>query len=302
MKKLALFACALLAAGAVRAQSAPAAAPPIVVSGMLADETAKGALLARLRQVFGPERVVDQLSVGPVSAPPNWNDYLGKLVGPNLKLVSHGQLKVDGSAVSLRGDVASEAQRQQIAADLAASLHPSYTVNNGLRVAASEQSLLDAALANRIIEFESGKATLTESGRAILDQMSVALLKLKDKKVEVIGRFTQQLPCNWKLYMENVRDTYHASLLHTFFTTFRITRLSQGGGVMVGENGVAHASTTLAPPPGPDDTYAGMRADNQGFQLKDPSFLRSVQEFGDDMAPGEAVPLALAKTCTPRAQ
>ena len=187
MKKLALFACAWLAAGAACAQPAAVAAPPIVVSGMLADEAAKGALLARLRQVFGPERVVDQLSVGPVSAPPNWNDYLGKLVGPNLKLVSHGQLKVDGSAVSLRGDVASEAQRQQIAADLAASLHASYTVNNGLRVMASEQSLLDAALANRIIEFDSGKATLTASGRAILDQMSVALLKLKDKKVEVIG-------------------------------------------------------------------------------------------------------------------
>ncbi|HEU4373336.1 MAG TPA: OmpA family protein [Telluria sp.] len=183
MKKLALFAFACLAAGAVHAQSAP----PIVVSGTLADEAARDALLARLRQVFGPERVVDQLSVGPVSAPPNWNDSLGKLVGPNLKLVSHGQLKVEGSAVSLRGDVATEAQRQQIAADLTASLSPGYALSNGLRVVASEQSVLDAALANRIIEFESGKATLTESGQAILDQMSVALLKLKDKKVEVIG-------------------------------------------------------------------------------------------------------------------
>ncbi|MES2757212.1 MAG: OmpA family protein [Pseudomonadota bacterium] len=191
MKKNVLFAAAWLAAGAACAQTpaVPAAAPlpPIVVSGMLADDASKAALLARLRQVFGGERVVDQLTVGPVAAPPNWNDALAKLVGPNLKLVSHGQLKVDGSAVSLRGDVASEAQRQQIAADLAASLNPSYTVNNGLRVAASEQALLDAALANRIIEFESGKATLTDSGRAILDQMSVALLKLKDKRVELIG-------------------------------------------------------------------------------------------------------------------
>jgi OOP family OmpA-OmpF porin len=191
VKKIALLASAWLAAGAARPQSAPAApvaaAAPIVVSGMLADEAGKAALLARLRQVFGAERVVDQLTVGPVSAPANWNDYMNKLVGPNLKLVSHGQLKVDGSAVSLRGDVANEAQRQQIAADLAASLNASFTVNNGLRVVASEQSLLDAALANRIIEFESGKATLTESGRAILDQMSVALLKLKDKKVELIG-------------------------------------------------------------------------------------------------------------------
>jgi OOP family OmpA-OmpF porin len=169
------------------AQSPVPASAPVVASGTVANEAAKASLLARLRQVFGPERVVDQLSVGPVTAPPNWNDYLNKLVGPNLKQVSHGQLKVDGNGVSLRGDVASEALRQQIAADLAASLDSSYTVNNGLRVAASEQGLLDTALANRTIEFESGKATLTDSGRTILDQMSVALLKVKDKKVELIG-------------------------------------------------------------------------------------------------------------------
>jgi phenylpropionate dioxygenase-like ring-hydroxylating dioxygenase large terminal subunit len=109
------------------------------------------------------------------------------------------------------------------------------------------------------------------------------LRRVLHKKVEVIGRFTQQLPCNWKLYMENVRDTYHASLLHTFFTTFRITRLSQGGGVMVSDNGVAHASTTLAAAKGPDDSYAGMRADNQGFALRDPSFMQSVAEFNDNI-------------------
>ena len=83
--------------------------------------------------------------------------------------------------------------------------------------------------------------------------------------------------------MENVRDTYHASLLHVFFTTFRLTRLSFGGGVMVSENGVAHASTTKGPPDGPDHTYDGMRADNQGFQLQDPSFMRSTAEFNDDI-------------------
>ena len=45
----------------------------------------------------------------------------------------------------------------------------------------------------------------------------------------VIGRFTQVLPNNWKLYMENVKDAYHASILHLFFTTFEINRLSQTG-------------------------------------------------------------------------
>jgi phenylpropionate dioxygenase-like ring-hydroxylating dioxygenase large terminal subunit len=114
-------------------------------------------------------------------------------------------------------------------------------------------------------------------------EIMARLRRVLHKKLEVIGRFTQPLPCNWKLYMENVRDTYHASLLHTFFTTFRISRLSQGGGVMVGGNGVAHASTTLAAPKEPDLTYAGMRSDNQEFRLRDPSFLNSVAEFNDDI-------------------
>lgn len=184
------LALAILAAGAAQAQqAAPGSQPdlPIVVSGTVADEASKAALLERLRIVYGASRVVDQLSVGTVATPANWNEYVAKLIGPNLKLVSRGQLKVEGSTVSLRGDVASEEERQRIAGDIAASLNPTYTVNNGLRVAASQQSVLDAALANRIIEFESGKATLTESGMAVLDQMSAAMQKLKGVKVEVIG-------------------------------------------------------------------------------------------------------------------
>jgi OOP family OmpA-OmpF porin len=163
------------------------AAAPIVVSGTVPDDASKAALLARLRTVYGFDRVVDQLSVGRVAAPPNWNEHVVRLIGPNLKLVTRGQLQIDGTSVSLRGDVASEAQKQQIAGELAMNLDTSYTVNNGLRVAVSEQGMLDAALANRIIEFESGKATLADSGKAILDQMSDVLLRLKDTRVEVIG-------------------------------------------------------------------------------------------------------------------
>lgn len=184
-----LSAAALVALGAVGVVQPAMAenAAPIVVAGTVGDEASKASLLARLRALYGTERIVDQLVVGRVSTPQNWNDYVGKLVGPNLKLISRGQLQIDGTSVSLRGDVASEDQRTRIASDIASALEPGYTVNNGLRVAVSEQGVLDAALADRIIEFESGKATLADSGKTILDQMSVALLRLKDKKVEVIG-------------------------------------------------------------------------------------------------------------------
>jgi OOP family OmpA-OmpF porin len=180
-----LFAFACLAIGA--SSAAQNANAPILVTGTVADEASKAGLLARLREVYGAQRVVDQVSIGTVATPANWNEHVQRLIGPNLKLISRGQLKVDGSNVSLRGDVASEAQRQQIATDIAASLNPTYVVNNGLRVAATEQGVLDAALANRIIEFESGKATLTDSGRGILDQMAAALQRLHGIRVEVIG-------------------------------------------------------------------------------------------------------------------
>ena len=178
-----IFRLLALAAGGAQAQSEA----PVVVSGTVADEASKAALLERLRTLYGASRVVDQLAVGTVSTPVNWNDYVQRLLGPNLKLIKGGQLKVDGNNVSLRGDVESEEQRQKIAGDIAASLNPTYTVNNGLRVAVSQQSVLDEALANRIIEFESGKAALTPAGMAVLDHMAAAMLKLKGVKVEVIG-------------------------------------------------------------------------------------------------------------------
>jgi len=47
---------------------------------------------------------------------------------------------------------------------------------------------------------------------------------------------------NWKLYFENTKDTYHASILHAFLTTFRINRLSQAGGINIDESGGNHFS------------------------------------------------------------
>jgi anthranilate 1,2-dioxygenase large subunit/terephthalate 1,2-dioxygenase oxygenase component alpha subunit len=129
--------------------------------------------------------------------------------------------------------------------------------------------------------------TLSEATPPIEEYLGEAIVgrvrRVLKKPVEVIGRFVQPLPNNWKLYMENVKDTYHASLLHLFFATFRITRLSQGGGVLVSESGAHHASTTLAPAQAADTTYrdAGLRSDNESFRLADPGLLEIRDEWGD---------------------
>lgn len=122
------------------------------------------------------------------------------------------------------------------------------------------------------------------------EEICTRIERVLGRPVEVIGRFTQALPNNWKLYYENVKDTYHASLLHLFFTTFRLNRLSQRGGVIVSETGGHHVSYSMI-----DDVYAttpameatddyreqGIRAEQSGYQLADKSMLQGFKEFDD---------------------
>jgi OmpA-OmpF porin, OOP family len=177
----------------VSVPSSTTAAPgQVVATGTVPDDASKLAIISKLREVYGTDKVIDQISIGAVVMPPNWNTYVQKLINPNLKLINRGQFKVDGNVVSVRGEVSNEAQKQQIASDIASSLNPSYVVNNGLRITTSDQGLLDQTLANRVIEFEAGKSDLTPIGKAILDEMTLALQKLKGQKVEVIGHTDDQ--------------------------------------------------------------------------------------------------------------
>ncbi|MCG2584205.1 OmpA family protein [Massilia sp. TS11] len=161
------------------------AAEAVSISGTMPDEATRAALVARLRSQFVEVR--DDTSSGKVSMPASWDQQMQRLLGPHLKLVHKGTLTVEGYRVSIAGEVASEAQRQQVLSELSAALSPNYTVSHKLRVVAGEQAVLDAALAERIVEFESGKASLTEPGRRLLDQMAEALLKVKGKRVAIIG-------------------------------------------------------------------------------------------------------------------
>jgi anthranilate 1,2-dioxygenase large subunit/terephthalate 1,2-dioxygenase oxygenase component alpha subunit len=101
------------------------------------------------------------------------------------------------------------------------------------------------------------------------------------RNIEIIGRFTEVLPNNWKMYAENVRDSYHASLLHLFFATFKINRLSQGGGLTVSPNGGCSVSSTIAPTEADDNAYAGMRSAADDFRLEDPGLTDVIDEHPD---------------------
>ena len=101
-------------------------------------------------------------------------------------------------------------------------------------------------------------------------------------KPKMLGTTSQILHNNWKLYIENVKDTYHASLLHTFFTTFGISRLTQRAASSIGESGGHHASYTR----GRHAAASRIRACRhplvaRGLPARDPRLLDAVDEIGD---------------------
>ena len=102
-------------------------------------------------------------------------------------------------------------------------------------------------------------------------------------KAKVLGYNSQILPNNWKMYICNVRDPYHASLLHLFFTTFRLNRLSAEGGIVIDETGGHHVSYSKMATDAPNADYeaADIRAKHDRFRLADPSLITGTDEFGD---------------------
>jgi anthranilate 1,2-dioxygenase large subunit len=109
--------------------------------------------------------------------------------------------------------------------------------------------------------------------------------RVLNRPVHILGRSTQVLPNNWKLYFENVKDTYHASILHLFLTTFRINRLSQPGGIYIDANGGNHFSQAKMDYAAEDADYkaAALRADS-AFRLADSSIVESIDEYGDSVS------------------
>lgn len=189
-----LSAGALLMAPQVHAVASREAPAPgkVVVAGIVPDEATRQAILARTREIYGTDRVVDQIGVSNLVAPPNWAQNVQKLITPDLKRVMRGQLKISGNVIDLTGEVDNEASRQQVVSLMSSQLNPTYTVRNGLRVTAAGQEVIDAALANRIIEFEAGNATLTANGVQVLDQLLPVLKQLPGRKFEVIGHTDSQ--------------------------------------------------------------------------------------------------------------
>jgi salicylate 5-hydroxylase large subunit len=100
--------------------------------------------------------------------------------------------------------------------------------------------------------------------------------------LRLLGYSRQLIPGNWKLMFENIKDPYHASLLHVFLVTFGLFRADQDSQVAMDDSG-AHA--LLISRRGEQQKSAATRDIanlREDFVLNDPRLLDPVKEFPDD--------------------
>lgn len=179
----------MLFAASTKAQTSPPAVQDgmAVASGTVPDETTKAAVIERLRNLYGADHVVDHIEVGGVVTPANWSRYVTAMIGPDLKQVSKGKVQVDGNTIEISGEVPNEAVRQQVLSSLSGAFDSHYGIKQHMHIGQSKQKVLDDTLANRTVQFKSGSAVLTPEGRAVLDQMAGAILKLDSPFINIVG-------------------------------------------------------------------------------------------------------------------
>ncbi|MES2534498.1 MAG: Rieske 2Fe-2S domain-containing protein [Pseudomonadota bacterium] len=128
-----------------------------------------------------------------------------------------------------------------------------------------------------------------ESLEQYLGEFGTSLIKRFFHKPVVVLSYSRQLiRGNWKLYAENLRDTYHASLLHEFFVTYGVDRATQKGGVKMDDrhrHNMNHAYAASDTQDEARDAYAGMQGvELDRLQLSDMKLLRYESEYSDGMS------------------
>ncbi len=127
-------------------------------------------------------------------------------------------------------------------------------------------------------------ATFAASIEPLEDYFGASMLSLFDRvfdgrKLSVLGYSRQLIPANWKLMFENIKDPYHASLLHVFLVSFGLFRADQPSKVEMDRTGRHGALISWKGEQAKTAHNADMKSLIDDFRLRDPGLLDPVREY-----------------------
>ena len=114
------------------------------------------------------------------------------------------------------------------------------------------------------------------------EELVASIDRVLIKPLKVLGYHSQIFPNNWKLYVENNKDSYHASLLHVFHNTFGVVRPTMGGGIKISDSGWHHLSYTERTDIKDDEIgKEKLRSKQDSYKLADTRMMEHKLELGD---------------------
>ena len=127
-------------------------------------------------------------------------------------------------------------------------------------------------------------ASFAEDIEGLEDYFGSSMLALFDRvfdgrELRVLGYSRQLIPANWKLMFENIKDPYHASLLHVFLVSFGLFRADQPSKVQMDATGRHGALISWKGEQKKTEDNAEMKSLLENFKLQDPTMLEPVREY-----------------------
>jgi anthranilate 1,2-dioxygenase large subunit len=117
------------------------------------------------------------------------------------------------------------------------------------------------------------------------ERITSFLKRNMDHPLKILGTHSQMIHNNWKLYAENVRDSYHATLLHTFYTTFKVNRLDMDGGIVLSDKKWHHISYSKRATLQAAEEYKSAEVHSAKYDsaLEGPALLEAWDAFDDQI-------------------
>jgi salicylate 5-hydroxylase large subunit len=103
------------------------------------------------------------------------------------------------------------------------------------------------------------------------------------RELELLGYMRQRIPCNWKFMFENLKDPYHASVLHVFLITFGLFRLDQRSAVEMDETGRHAVLLSRKGEQALNEATLEMVNFRANLKLHDPRLIDPLPEFPGDV-------------------
>lgn len=131
-------------------------------------------------------------------------------------------------------------------------------------------------------------ASYCEDMEPLEDYLTPEILKDFDvvfngKKLKIHGYSRNEVPANWKMYHENLKDPYHATLLHSFLVVFGLVVAGNKSAMIADSKYGIHGTMASAKS---EDTYAKvsdetkkeMRSFHEGMKLHDERLVEYIKE------------------------